>query len=493
MTTTEARATTTSGPVRGVVEKGAAVFRGIPYAAPPFGDLRFQPPAPHEPWTEERDCSAYGATVPKGPYRPEVSSLLVEPQIAGEDCLNLNVWTPDPAATGLPVLVWIHGGAFINGSGAVPIYDGGAYARDGIVTVTVNYRLGVDGFAHLPDRPDNRGMLDQVAALEWVRDNIAGFGGDPGNVTIAGESAGAMSVTTLTAMPAARGLFGRVIAESGAGHHVLTPETAALVTTALAERLGVAPTGDALAGVPVDELVAAQLALGSEIGAETDRTKWREISANGMPFEPIVDGESLTGRPYDVIAAGDGADVDLLIGTNDTEHTLFLYPLAPYVDEPTARLMLGAFGAPEGAYETLATADGTPYDVLVAGLTDWFFRVPALRLAENRLARGRDTFVYQFGWRTPVLDGVLGATHALEIGFAFDNLDVAEGEWLAGPDAPQALADDMHSAWVGFVRDGDPGWPAYGEARSTRRFGGPGDGTVVDDPESEHRLLWPDR
>ncbi|GGF58521.1 carboxylic ester hydrolase [Marmoricola endophyticus] len=474
-------------------EGGVAVFRGIPYAAPPFGDLRFEAPAPHEPWTEERDCSAYGATVPKGPFRTEVSSLLVEPQIAGSECLNLNVWTPDPSTEGLPVLVWIHGGAFVNGSGAVPTYAGGAFARDGVVTVTLNYRLGVDGFAHLPDRPDNRGLLDQVAALRWVHDNIAAFGGDPGRVTIAGESAGAMSVTTLTAMPAARGLFQRVIAESGAGHHVLTPQTASLVTAALAERLGVEPTGEAIATVPVEDLVSTQLALTAAISGDQDRARWREISANGMPFEPVVDGVSVTGRPYDVVAAGDGAPVDLLIGSNDTEHTLFLYPLAPVVDEPLARMMLGAYGAPDDAYEILAADAATPYDVVVAGLTDWFFRVPAVRLAETRLAQGRDTFVYQFGWRTPVLDGVLGATHALEIGFAFDNLADPEGQWMTGPDAPQALADDMHAAWVRFVTDGDPGWPAYGEMRHTRRFGGPGDGTVLDDPDPQRRLLWPER
>ena len=484
---------TRSGPVQGVAEGQIAVFRGIPYAAPPFAELRFRAPAPHEPWRDALDCSAYGATVPKGPFRQEVRDLLVEPAIAGADCLNLNVWTPDTAASGLPVLVWIHGGAFVNGSGAVPVYAGAAFARDGVVAVTINYRLGVDGFAHLPDAPDNRGLLDQVAALEWVRDNIAAFGGDPDNVTIAGESAGAMSVNTLTAMPAARGLFRRVIAESGAGHHVLSPETAGLVTIALAQRLGVDASAAGLGDVPVAELVLAQLSLQAEISS--DPSSWREIAANGMPFEPVVDGESLTGRPYDVIAGGQGAEVDLLIGSNDTEHTLFLYPMASLVDDATARMLLGRLGGVEGAYETLATDPGVegPFDALVAGMTDWFFRVPAIRMAETRLAQGRETFVYQFGWETPVLGGVLRSTHALEIGFAFDTLDVPEGEWMTGPDAPQALADDMHAAWVGFVRDGDPGWAAYGEARRTRRFGGPGDGTVLDDPQPERRLNWPDR
>ena len=487
--------------MRGVAESGVAVFRGIPYAAPPFGDLRFAAPAPPQPWTEPLTCTAYGPTVPKGPYRKEARDLLPEPVVEGDDCLNLNVWTPtplpaDPAAegaSGLPVLVWIHGGAFVNGSGAVPIYAGDRFARDGVVTVTINYRLGVDGFAHLPDAPDNRGLLDQVAALEWVRDNIAAFGGDPQRVTIAGESAGAMSVTTLTAMPAAQRLFRRVIAQSGAGHHVLSRETARQVSGALAERLGVEATAAGLAAVPLDELVAAQLALLADIAAAP--TGWGEIAINSMPFEPVVDGESLTGRPYDVIAAGGGAKVDLLIGTNDTEHTLFLYPLAAAIDEPTARMILGAYGAADDAYDVLTSSAGVagPFDALVAGLTDFFFRVPALRLAESRLEDGRDTFVYQFGWETPVLDGVLRSTHALEIGFAFDTLDVPEAQWMAGPDAPQALADEMHAAWVAFVRDGDPGWAAYGEAGSTRRFGGRADGEVLDDPDAERRLVWSDR
>ena len=187
--------TTTSGTVRGEAGPAGAVFRGIPYAAPPVGELRFAAPAPAPAWPGVRECTAFGPTALKPPYPAPIDLLLPEPVVPGEDVLNLNVWTPDPAATGLPVLVWIHGGAFVNGSGGVPQYDGTAFARDGVVTVTINYRLGVDGFLHFgDDGPANRGLLDQVAALEWVRDNVAAFGGDPARVTIAGESAGAMSV-----------------------------------------------------------------------------------------------------------------------------------------------------------------------------------------------------------------------------------------------------------------------------------------------------------
>ena len=484
---------TTSGPVRGTVLNGLAVFRGIPYAAPPFGGLRFRAPAPHEPWTDPRDCAAYGATAPKPPYRESVSELLPEPEIAGEDCLNLNVWTPEKfTAAGLPVFFWVHGGSFQNGSSAVPAYDGAAFARDGVVAVTINYRLGVDGFAHLPGAVDNRGLLDQIAALEWVRDNIAAFGGDPDNVTIAGESAGAMSVTTLTAMPAARGLFRRVIAQSGAGHYALRPETATKVTAGLARELGVEPTTEALAGVPIPDLLAAHERLGLQIAGNPDPALWGEIAANMMIFEPVVDGDTLPDLPYAVLAAGEGADVDLLIGSNDDEHALFLYPVVGGIEEARVRGVLAAFQATPDAYETYVAHTGSerPGDIMTAALTDWFFRMPAIRLTEARAALGKPSHVYEFGWKTPVMDGVLGACHALEIAFAFDTVDAPEGRGMVGDAPPQALADDMHAAWVAFVSSGDPGWPAYGEARRTRRFGGHDDGAVLDDPHRERREVW---
>ncbi|GAA1876525.1 carboxylesterase/lipase family protein [Lapillicoccus jejuensis] len=497
-TTTSSEARTAHGPVRGTHADGVHRFLGVPYAAPPFGPRRFAPPQPPQPWSEPRDATTYGATAPKPPYRATVAELLPEPTVPGEDCLHVNVWSPDLDGSA-PVLVWVHGGSFQNGSNAVPVYDGTAFARDGVVCVTVNYRLGVDGFGHFPDAPDNRGSLDQIAALEWVRDNIAAFGGDPTRVTICGESAGAFGITTLTAMPAARGLFGRVIAQSGAGHHVLHPASAQKITAALAQRLGVEPTAAAFADVPLDRLLAEHDDLVLEVGKDPDPAKWGEVAANLMLFEPVVDGDSLPGVPYDVIARGEGADVDLLIGTTDEEHGLFLHPVLDQLGETRVRATMTAFGAVDGAYEHYAatvvgpTGQSRPGDVLVAAMTDWFFRLPAIRLVEARESLGKPSYVYQFGWRTPVLGGVLGACHALEIPFVFDTLDVPEAQWLGGADAPQALADDMHAAWVAFVRDGDPGWAPYGPARRVRRFGGPGDGTVVDDPDRERREAWPHR
>ncbi len=220
--TTQPVVTIKDGALRGTATAGVSAFLGIPYAAPPFGANRMRPPQPVQPWDGERDATAFGPTVPKGDYPPMYQPLFPEVVIAGEDCLNLNVWTPDPGASGLPVLVWVHGGSFMNGSGSVGEYDGTAFARDGVVCVTINYRLAAEGFLFTGDDAANLGLLDQLAALRWVQANIAAFGGDPGRVTVAGESAGAMSVTTLLSMPLSSGLFRQAIAQSGAAAHSLT-------------------------------------------------------------------------------------------------------------------------------------------------------------------------------------------------------------------------------------------------------------------------------
>jgi len=293
VTSTEPTVRTTSGPVRGRARDGVHAFLGIPFAAPPFGPHRFAAPQPPEPWDGVRPAIEYGPTAPKPPTAPPYDTLLPEPIIPGEDCLNLNVWTPDPGAGGLPVLVWVHRGAFATGSGAVPVYDGSAFARDGVVCVTVNYRLGVDGFLHFADGgPVNRGLLDQVAALRWVQDNIAAFGGDPGRVTVAGQSAGAMSVGCLLAMPAAAGLFARAVLQSGAGHHAISAATATRVGAALAERLGRPIEREALAAVPLPELIAAQTAVIREAIALPDPARWTVRSC-----PTCRSGRSRPGRP----------------------------------------------------------------------------------------------------------------------------------------------------------------------------------------------------
>jgi para-nitrobenzyl esterase len=485
---------TRQGEVRGSVAAGVHSFKGIPYAAPPFGPNRLRPPQPVGPWRGVRDALTYGPKAPQPPYPPPLDVLLPELAAPGEDCLSLNVWSRDLGPARQPVMVWIPGGAFeFHGTGASPWYDGSRFARDGVVCVTINYRVGAEGFLYLGDGTANLGLLDQVAALGWVRENIAAFGGDPGNVTVFGESAGAMSVGTLLAMPRAEGLFHRAIAQSGAAHQVISAASAERVGRHLAGKLGVAATREAIAAAPLDRLLQAQAALKGDLAAHPDPGRWGEVVASMMPWQPVVDGDVIPERPIDRIVAGAGAGIDLLVGTNADEHRLFLVAFGA-IDRVTAEALAGAvaaYGLPVeetlAAYRAAHPGAGAG-DLLAAVQTDWYWRIPAIRLAEAH-AKGRSsTYMYEFAWRSPQFNGLLGACHALEVPFVFDTLGNGTGP-LLGTDPPQQLAETMHAAWVAFATDGDCGWPKYDLGRrATMRF----DRTsgVVDDPRSAERALW---
>ncbi|MYX16649.1 carboxylesterase family protein [Streptomyces sp. SID8374] len=478
----EATARTVQGTVRGAVERGVAVFRGIPYAAAPVGARRFRAPGPPEPWEGVRDALAFGPTAPKRPYAPPLDRLLPDPSVPGEEWLNLNVWTPalPPEASGLPVLVWIHGGSLLHGSSAVPVYDGSAFARDGVVLVSVNYRLGVEGFGLFPDAPANRGLLDQLAALEWVRDNIAGFGGDPDRVTVAGESAGAVSIGALLATDRAAGLFRRAVLQSGAPA-ALTPEAARGTTELIAGRLGVPATAAALAAVDTEALLTAQT----------------EVTSGGNPltgrnsFQLVVDGELLTRDPAEALHAGAAAGIDLLMGTNTEEYRLWFVPggLTERISRLKLRLALLKFKVPNATARTYRAnrPDATPGELLGALATDLLLRVPLNRLADARAGAPGSTYVYEFGWPSPVQR--LGACHALELGFVFDTLAHPDTVALTGPDAPQELADAMHRAWVEFATTGDPGWPSWDASRPVRFFG-PGAPALVLAPRDDELRGW---
>ena len=488
--------TTRYGAVSGELTDGVSIFLGIPYAASPTGPLRFRAPEPPAAWDGVRECLAFGATPPKPDYVAPFDTLLPEPNISGDDWLSLNVWTPDPGGSA-PVMVWIHGGAFANGNSAVPMYGGHAFARDGAVLVTINYRLGIDGFALLPDAPPNRGLLDQVAALEWVRDNIAAFGGDPANVTIFGESAGAMSVTTLLGMPRARGLFSKVIAQSGAAQVGADPQDALLVTGELSAVLGVEATAANLAGLHLDKVVAAQAAVRDAMAAAPDPARWgASVVATSMAFIPVVDGDILPVHPLAALTAGEGADVPLLAGTNTEEFRLFFVPtgMAAMVTGQTMPAFLGALGiSPATAAVYQANRPGASAgDILCALVTDRFFRNPTFAAAAARLAAGgpAPTYVYEFGWQSPVQG--LGAAHAVEIPFVFDNLASPDAQLAVGTEPPAALASDMHATWVRFAATGDPGWAAFDASYPVRVFGGPDDGLVVLDPRGDERASWPE-
>ncbi|HSK27388.1 MAG TPA: carboxylesterase family protein [Jiangellales bacterium] len=490
---------TAHGALRGsVAPDGVHVFLGVPYAAPPFGADHLRPPQPVRPWDGVRDATSYGPAPPQ--VAPPGSAGTEWDADTGEDCLTLNVWTPNPGAANLPVMVWIQGGMFE--ISATAAYDGSHFARDGVVCVVINWRPGVEGFLFLADGAANVGLLDQVAALEWVRDNIAAFGGDPGNVTVFGESAGAMSIGTLLSMPRADGLFRRAILQSGAAHHASPAPVGVNVGRGLAEKLGVPPTREAIAAVPVGRLLVAQAELKVDILAHPDPDRWGpDMAASMMPWQPVVDGDVVPATPIERITAGAGGGVDLLVGTNTEDWKLFL-AITGEIGRVTDEMLSGpvdvhgyecvaAYGLPVvaalAAYRARSPG-ASPGELLAAVQTDWWVRIPALRLADAHAPAAAGTYMYEFAWAAPGL----GAVHAIEVPFVFDDARPDAplfGPLLGGKQPPQELAHAMHAAWVAFATVGDPGWPGYDlDRRATMRF----DTTsqVVDDPRAWERALW---
>jgi para-nitrobenzyl esterase len=484
-------AITSYGAVAGEVADGVIRFLGIPYAASPTGPLRFQPPEPPQPWEGVRDCTAFGPTPPSPGYAPPFDGLLLQWANPGDDWLNLNVWTTSLSGS-RPVMVFIHGGAFVNGNSAVPTYEGSAFARDGVVLVSINYRLGVYGFALLPDAPPNRGLLDQVAALEWVRDNIAAFGGDPDNVTIFGESAGAMSVCRLLAMPRARGLFHKAIAQSGSLQGAADPADAALVAGELSTAFGGEATAASLADAAVEKVIAAQTAVGLAMAAAPDPARFGPtIVAYSMPFVPVIDGDILPADPLAAFTAGAGADIPLLIGTNTDEWRFFFVPtgVAAMVSDQTLPGFLAALGLPPqtAALYGANRPDATAGDVLCAIITDRFFRNPAFAVAEARADGPARTYLYEFAWRSPVQD--LGAAHAVELPFVFDNLGRPGSDLLTGPGAPAGLAREVHETWIRFATTGEAGWQPVDASYPVMTWDGEV-AEVVTDPRGDERRIW---
>ncbi len=493
------------GKLAGNETEGVRSFKGIPYAQPPLGELRFRPPAPPQPWPGERDATRFGASAPQsGLMLAALPGMDVGPQ--SEDCLYLNVYAPAGARPGdrKPVLVWIHGGGFVIGSGSQQVYDGSGLARRGdVVVVTINYRLGVLGFLDLGEpgdvAVDNAGILDQIAALRWVQEHITAFGGDPDNVTIFGESAGGMSVGTLLGCPAARGLFHKAIAQSGACHAVhANRESSSAVTAAVLSALGLStPNVRALREIPVDKLLAAQ-----------QQVSMQMLTMGGthlLPFQPVVDGDTLPRHPLDAIRAGNAAGVPLLIGTNRDEWNLFgfmdpeLRQLdAEKIAERVQRRLPHADGAKLVAGYRASRSEADWSAIWLAIETDRVFRIPAIRLAEAQGAHAPAVHAYWFTWASPGFGGLLGSCHAIEIAFVFGGLHLPGADQFVGtgPDA-EALCRRTMDAWLSFARTGDPGhedlpdWPAYDSSRRATLELGP-TCRLHEDLLSEERQLWDD-
>jgi len=470
------------GRVRGVERNGVWSFSGIPYAASPAGDRRWRPPARPEPWVGVRDCDRFGPVAPQAQGVMD-QALGGAPGEYAEDCLNLNVWTPGLDGARRPVMVWVHGGSFMTGTGSSGLYRGGVLASEGdVVVVTLNYRLGLLGFLAHPSLEDegqtwldgqdwsgcgNWGLADQVAALAWVREHIGDFGGDPGNVTLFGESAGGMSVATLLAVPAAAGLFHRAIVESGPPY-TCSVGVAADRAERLAAHLGVPCTREGLLGVPAEQLVA--VAGEFDAGAEL---------AAGLLMTPVVDGGLVPRVPIEAVTAGSSASVPLLIGTNRDESAFFALGdpkiasltmdglrrwMRRITDDDDAVQRVGA------AVEAARRARGEPVaprDLWSAIATEFVFRVGSTRLADahhHAAEAGVGTYSYLFTWESPAFDGVLGSCHALEIPFVFGTLKnpVVQAFSGGGEDA-FALSAIVRQAWTAFARSGVPDYDRPGE------------------------------
>ncbi|WP_312178442.1 carboxylesterase family protein [Arthrobacter sp.] len=464
-----------SGQVQGIWRGTSAAFLGIPFAEPPVGPLRFEAPVPIAAWEGVRDASQLGAT----PQRKQLAeiTLIPEPSIPGDSTLNVNVYTPVPGETAagtadaLPVLVYIHGGGYTAGSPASPWYDGRSFNRDGVVSVSISYRLGFDGFGYIEGAPSNRGVRDWLLALDWVQRNIAAFGGDPSRVTIAGQSAGGGAVLTLLGMPSAQHLFQSVWCLSGAVVDVPEARAKTFADT-LARLAGVEATRDGFASLPETRILELQDAASNPENLDP-MAGVAAMLKDGLPWGPMIDGDLITQPTLDSLRSGVGGEKPLVLGATDDEFTMATDSAKNKLRFLPASLVLGKMLTDRGTRRAYLAANkpqrrkGTAA-VLGRFMTDSMFRAPIVRIAE---ARGsHPTWVYRFSWASPKLGW---AAHCLDVPFWFDCLDADKVDAIAGDNPPQALADTLHGAAVSLVCEGTPGWQAWSSAPgATRVFGG---------------------
>lgn len=478
-------ATLAQGQLRGQRQGQVLTFKRVPYAANPYLPAnRFKAPQPAPTWSGVRDATQAGP-VPPQPSRARGGGYAGEP-----DDLTLDIWAP-VNARGAPVMVWFAGGAFYRVDASASWYDGSTYAREGVVVVSVNYRVGIDGFMQIDGMPSNRGYLDQLAALKWVAQHIGAFGGNASDVTIAGQSAGAQGVLALMGMPAAKGLFHKVIAQSPPAAFS-RPEDAKRIAAETAKVLGVEPTAQALAGVPLPALIAGVEKMIVDL---RDMQKWGAIGGV-PPFLPVVDGQVLTEPPVAAVRRYAPQGVPLLIGSTDEEARLYMVP-GDAIDRVTEQAMAGALrranlpASAEALYRQVRP-NATPGDMLAILNSDRTFRMPAVRFAETRVQSNAPVWHYHFAWSSPGFGGRLGAAHVVDVPYVFNTLKTDQAKPFVGGAGDQALAEKMQGHWLRFIKTGNPGWERYDlSKRPTMRF----DTTsaVVSDPLAERRQLWADK
>jgi para-nitrobenzyl esterase len=494
---------TASGRVRGLTAGGVHIFRGIPYGASTAGANRFMPPRKPEPWTGVREATSYAGRSPQAaaaPQRPELATVWgpVDTLPVGEDCLTLHVWTPGIDTGQRPVMVWLHGGAFSYGSANSPRYDStNLAARNDVVVVAINHRLNIFGHLDLSAvggerfaQSGNAGVLDLVAALEWVRDHAARFGGDPGNVTIFGQSGGGGKVCALLAMPRARGLFHKAIVQSGASIRFAERERTTQLAEAVLKHVGLHGNQlDQLQALPLDRLA------GAVAPAQTTLPRPRYPLLDRYNFGPVIDGSVLPGQPFDP-ATDVSDDIPVLVGDTKDESAIFLAPddavwnrtLTEAELRKRIEAIAGSLADPVLAYYAASRPGANPAERLIGATTASNFGVRSLLLAERRAARNKaPVWMYNFAWETPAFGGRLKACHSVEVPFVFDTLHVI-GERHHKPGV-QAVADLVSGTWASFARTGKADWAPYAaDRRTTMVFDD--DARAVDDPDQEVRPLW---
>ncbi|MDP5032094.1 carboxylesterase/lipase family protein [Paraglaciecola sp.] len=476
------------GEVEGKRAGNVATFYGLPYAKNPFTEARrFQAPQAIEAWSERYDARTMTQPVPQ-PSRGKTTTLVGAP---GD--LTVNIWTPASAINtqqALPVMVWLPGGAFIREDAAEQAYDGSHFARHNVVIVTVNYRVGVDGFMHIKGAPDNRGILDQILALQWVQDNIQDYGGDPANVTLFGQSAGAGSVAILLGTKQANGLFHKAIMQSPP-MQAMTQSQAAKVSHVFASKLKVPATIEGLSSVKFDALVAGVVDMGNSI---TDRSEWGMLSWGGTAFLPVIDKALILNSPMVNLANNANPSMPIIVGSTDQESRLYLVPggeIDRIREDQVSLFLRDLHLGNEAAKVYQKTDDASHGDIYADIQSDYTFRVPALRIAELLSNKGNPVWKYNFSWQSPAYDGRLGAGHFVDVPFTFGTIHSEEAANFVGQQPPETLSTLMQTQWLLFAKTSQPQWGRYNQTeRLTLRFDT--QSKELKDPNKAVRTLWQD-